>query len=345
MLASDIRHSKIRFDFTKYAATIAVFMHWAACLWWTIGRYEYKQQGFSWIAGDTAEFDNEIAVGSAYLKSLYWTVITMTSVGYGDVTPKTDFEIGFSTLISLAGTLTFSYIFGMIAAAVAREDTAEHDFRGKKNLVLRFLSLRSVPDEIIERTLAYYKHQWIQTQGFDEFEIMQELPRSIRADVYLHLYAEMLAKVPLFADCEDSFVRALVTKLQARYYPAREDIVRVGDVGREMFFLWQGECEVVQKHTGVVFKTFSNGSYFGEIALIYKTRRTATVRTTKESNLLVLTSSDLVSPTSLTLKSSLFFSGGHHRRFPGGEEEASQDCGGKENGHSQQNQRNMEKSD
>ncbi len=49
-------------------------------------------------------------------------------------------------------------------------------------------------------------------------------------------------------------------------------IVTAGDVGTEMYFISQGEVEVVVD--GRVVGTLGEGSFFGEIALLFESKRT-----------------------------------------------------------------------
>ena len=62
-------------------------------------------------------------------------------------------------------------------------------------------------------------------------------------------------------------------------YPSFEYLIRKDEVGREMYFVQRGVCEVVEESTGAVLFVLEEGSYFGEIALLVSERRTASVRT------------------------------------------------------------------
>jgi CRP/FNR family cyclic AMP-dependent transcriptional regulator len=63
-----------------------------------------------------------------------------------------------------------------------------------------------------------------------------------------------------------------------------------GDRGREFFVLLNGEAEVTKG--GSRINTMKKGDFFGEIALVTKMPRTATVTATTEVDVLVITERD-----------------------------------------------------
>lgn len=100
----------------------------------------------------------------------------------------------------------------------------------------------------------------------------------------------MVARVPLFASLDASEIAEIMQYLRAQTVPASTIIVRRGDVARSMYFVAAGEVEV-QLPDSVA--RLGEGHFFGEIAVLKKTRRTATVRATTPTKLLVLDAGDL----------------------------------------------------
>ena len=64
-----------------------------------------------------------LEVGPAYTASLYWTFTTITTVGYGDLTPKATGERAFAIFAMCIGTGLFGYIFEPNHELLAREAT------------------------------------------------------------------------------------------------------------------------------------------------------------------------------------------------------------------------------
>jgi CRP/FNR family transcriptional regulator, cyclic AMP receptor protein len=98
---------------------------------------------------------------------------------------------------------------------------------------------------------------------------------------------ELLKRVPLFAGCSKGELRELA--LVADEIDLREGrtLVREGQSGREFFVLIEGTVRVSRK--GRKLTDLGPGDWFGEIALLTKTPRTATVTATSALRVLVIT--------------------------------------------------------
>jgi CRP-like cAMP-binding protein len=96
-----------------------------------------------------------------------------------------------------------------------------------------------------------------------------------------------IRKVPLFARCSKKEL-AEVAKLadEIDFGPGRV-LTKEGSSGREFFVIFDGEAEVERK--GKKVAALGPGDFFGEIALIARTPRTATVTSTTPISLLVIT--------------------------------------------------------
>lgn len=62
-----------------------------------------------------------------YIVSMYWTVMTLSSVGYGDVLPRTHLEQGYAILVMVTGCCMFA--FGVVQIANLLSTMAKADNR------------------------------------------------------------------------------------------------------------------------------------------------------------------------------------------------------------------------
>ncbi len=163
--------------------------------------------------------------------AMWWSIITMTTVGYGDIIPVTAAGRVFGGFVMVMGIIMFALPAGILATGFATE-IRRRDF---------VISWRTV------------------------------------------------ASVPLFTRLDATQIAEIARLLRTQVVPAHQVVVRRGGPADAMFFIMSGEVEVDVSPEPV---RLGKGQYFGEIALLRDTRRTATVVTLNECHLLILASSD-----------------------------------------------------
>jgi CRP-like cAMP-binding protein len=101
---------------------------------------------------------------------------------------------------------------------------------------------------------------------------------------------DLIKKVPLFSKLSGAALREVASVADEMDLPEGKTLTREGERGREFFVLLEGSADVRQK--GARIRTLGTGDFFGEIALVTKLPRTATVTTTSPARALVITDRD-----------------------------------------------------
>lgn len=164
--------------------------------------------------------------------AIWWSVATLTTVGYGDVVPMTVLGKSIGVVVMVLGLAMFALPIGIVATAFAQE---------------------------------IHRREFVVTWG-------------------------MVARVPLFLEFSAADISEVMKLLQARRFETGTFIVREGEEAHSMYFIASGTVEVKLADAPV---ELSEGMFFGEIALIEKSRRSADVVATTQVNLLVLDAADL----------------------------------------------------
>eukprot|EP00798_Chlamydomonas_sp_ICE-L_P026419 gene26419-17518_t len=116
------------------------------------------------------------------------------------------------------------------------------------------------------------------------------------------MHGDMVKKLPLFEDCEVAFILQLVVRMKMTVYQPKELVFRIGDVGHEMYFISKGTIAVKNKRNEML-ALLSKGGYFGELAFLATSRRTAECVAMSYCDLSMLTAHDLVTLTRDFMKS------------------------------------------
>ncbi len=103
-------------------------------------------------------------------------------------------------------------------------------------------------------------------------------------------YPDKLPAIPLFSSLAEDAFAAVLEGLQLRRFVAGQKVIEEGQPGESFFILAEGQVEVtrrVDKRT-ITLARLNHGAVFGEMALISKAPRTATVTAVEDCDLLEL---------------------------------------------------------
>lgn len=238
----------------KFALLVMVFTHYNGCIFFFIGEsavdnsnpklgtWTTSHQFFS----DSLEKEvrvTDMAILEQYWISLYWSVTTMTTVGFGDITPQTTPEVFFCILIIIEGGAALGYVIGSLADMVSRLNKRRREYRDKMEYWDDVFFRGRFPQSLRAKIRRY--HEWMflnnisKLPGFAE----QQLSKTLLRNVVSHIYRDHLRAVPFFRDFTDDALTHLALALEHVQVPPGEIIYKEGDVGSSMLFLQRGDVQ------------------------------------------------------------------------------------------------------
>jgi voltage-gated potassium channel len=164
--------------------------------------------------------------------ALWWAIVTLGTIGYGDVVPVTALGKLIATGTIFLGLVMIALPVGIIATAFAEQ---------------------------------IHRRDFIVTWA-------------------------MIARVPLFAELDAAEISDIMQLLRAQVAEAGQAVVRAGEPAHSMYFIASGEVEISVRHERL---RLGVGQFFGEVAVLRRARRSATVTALSRTNLLVLDAQDL----------------------------------------------------
>ena len=99
-------------------------------------------------------------MSSRYITSLYFTLSSLTSVGFGNVSANTDMEKIFSVLIMLIGALMHAVVFGNVTAIISRIYARRSQYDTKMRDMKEFFQFAQISKPLQRRLIDYFNATW-----------------------------------------------------------------------------------------------------------------------------------------------------------------------------------------
>ncbi|CAL8278711.1 unnamed protein product [Lota lota] len=252
--------------------TFALIAHWLACIWYAIGNVERSGSArIGWLdsLGDQlGKPYNDSKVGSGpsirdkYVTALYFTFSSLTSVGFGNVSPNTNSEKIFSICVMLIGSLMYASIFGNVSAIIQRLYSGTARYHTQMLRVREFIRFHQIPNPLRQRLEEYFQHAWSYTNGIDMNAVLKGFPECLQADICLHLNRTLLQNCKAFKGSTKGCLRALAMRFKTTHAPPGDTLVHAGDLISALYFISRGSIEIVRGD--VVVAILGKNDIFGE---------------------------------------------------------------------------------
>lgn len=272
------------FRITKLFITVIILTHWIACIWFFLAFIDNFPQD-SWVVALDIE---NASVIRQYIYSLYWAVTTMTTIGYGDITPHRDIEYMATIIIMIVGASTYAFIIGNIASLFSNLDSAKIAHKNKIESLTQFLAYHNVPKPLIFQLRNYYDYIWERHRSLPENNFFQDLPLHLHLDILQYITGDLLDKVALFQYSSPRLRNVLLMALKFQTYPPNSYIVKEGDLGQAIYFISLGKVEILSEQQSNIKFTLETGEYFGHLSLIFNEKLTASVKTLSYCEIFIL---------------------------------------------------------
>ena len=289
----------------KTVANLVVIMmsaaHIIACMWYFLGRVNPQM---NWAKNDGAIFSYNVTrqsnvnmhehemTGYWYLRSLYFVMATLTTVGYGDITASNSDERIFTICLFIVGTFIFTFVIGSLEKIIAQLDVTSTLYSNKVDSLKLYFQVRTIPGDIQATCFSYYDHLWKSRKGARASDVMSIFPSNLRADVLFAQAEWLLTQLTIVQHCSKHIHRKLASKMQQDIIMGNQCIFECGELADVLYFLLSGEIRLMSKSCETIFTTISSPSAIEEGDFLMNLRRSCTAKTGQRSIILILTRED-----------------------------------------------------
>lgn len=212
---------------TKIMIAYMLLAHTAACGWR--------------LVHDEAE--SEASRGSwwpLYVADLYWVVMTFTTIGYGDIFPRTWEAQIYAMVVMSMGSASFGAVIS--ACTHITNKVFNDEIESQVADVMRFMVRRSVPKDTqrrVQRNLRHHLHS--QRLTSIDPELLAMLSPTMQRELSLSLLGSTVLRFPLFKNTQRSFLAELAQVHCWVQCMAGDVVLEEGEILQNLIFLIRGK--------------------------------------------------------------------------------------------------------
>ena len=218
---------------------------------------------------------------------------TLTTIGYGDITPTTNAGRIFTIFIMISGVGLYSFFIGAVSGMILAANKHKDALKEKVKDLSDFMSYYEIPGRIRSEVFTFIKHMSEQRLSDNDARIISDLPTALQKDLKTYMCVRSIRSVRIFNDCSIDCLKAVGEKLHQICLSQGQVVIQQGDLGHEMYIIGHGKLSV-RSESGDVLALLVDGQVFGEMALLEDETRSATVQADSYCDLYVLEKEDFL---------------------------------------------------
>ncbi|KAL7160750.1 hypothetical protein ACSBR2_041415 [Camellia fascicularis] len=297
-MEKDIRINYLFVRIMKLFVVELYCTHTAACIFYYLATtMPPSKERYTWIGslqmGDYSySHFREIDLWTRYVTSLYFAIVTMATVGYGEIHAVNVREMIFIMIYVSFDMIIGAYLLGNMAALIVKGSKTER-FRDKMADLIKYMNTHKLGKRLSNEIKDHVRLQY--ENRYTEAAVVQDIPISIRAKISQKLYEPYVKAVPLFNGCSLGFIKHISTKVHEEFFLPGEVIIEQGDIVDQLYLVCFGELEAIERsedeetrESPLHLQTYKTHSSFGEISMLCNIPAPYAVRVCELSRLLRL---------------------------------------------------------
>ncbi|CAD8160863.1 unnamed protein product [Paramecium octaurelia] len=232
-------------EMIKLVYFLVLVAHMCSCGWHLLGRIEYEiyNDEKSWLIYydyyDKQWYDR-------YLVSLYWSVITTLTVGYGDIVPQTTIERLFVIIVAMVLCGVFGYIISTIGEIIKTLEERKALLKRSLKKVNQYIKQKQLNLQLSLKVRKYFefKHQIDEQLQEQDDSVLNKLSGQLKQEVLVDIYKRVLLKSNFLKNnIPDELINNLCQKTKQATYAPGCDIASVNDTATKLIFILEGQVD------------------------------------------------------------------------------------------------------
>ena len=275
-----------------FVLTFLLMNHLCACFWYFMAKIEDFSPD-SWVVrlGYIDSSNLEL-----YIISFYWTLTTVTTVGYGDITAGTTIERIYNLFIMSFGVLLYSFAIGSLSSIVSTLDQKSEEMNQKLQILSSIKKEFNLEQNIYDKVRKVIKYDLSRNQK-DKMVFLQELPNKLRIELSQIMHDKVIQNFYFFRDQPSDFFAYVAPLLKPVKFSQNDYLYKCQDMIDEMYFVAKGTVIFcLEKRYGEKeIREIKKNNNFGEIEMCLNEKLTFNIKIkSRNCELFVLKKNDFL---------------------------------------------------
>lgn len=211
----------------------------------------------------------DISKTSLYMTSFYWTITTITTVGYGDIYGIKTGEKVFSMFIMIIGIISFSFVSGTIASILTTSDVQNAAHQSKSKILQKIYLQRAIPHNMFIDCKRHLEMNKSIQSDKEMVSFLDEFPDALRSQMILYVYEHKYNGIDFFKGKSRTYITWICPLLTPTCFAQHQNIFFEGDEIRHVYFLSSGKAEfVLPGYNNTPYVNIQKGDMFGVADII-----------------------------------------------------------------------------
>jgi CRP-like cAMP-binding protein len=268
MLSNEIRRLSI-FIFYFFALN-----HVLACIWIFIGTLDYP----NWISEN--KLIDSSSLLNVYVASLYFNLVTIFAIGYGDIVAKNRYEYFYCIVLLMVGLSSYTYAISHISYYIENLDERSTSFNNNKTKLENFSRKYKIPLVLYRMIRGYLTYDYKDTRSSYNI-VLNDLPYMFRNQLAKAIFGDFVKNFKFFNTIENSkFIQRIIVAM--KQFKVRKDymLINEGDYIEELLFVKRGVISINKPFQGynLTIVKIKSSEHYGDIEMLMNKKSEFNIR-------------------------------------------------------------------
>lgn len=227
--------------------SVILISHWFACLFYFFGTVPDSTNTAFFTSWTGVEEKVPSSTYGRYILSLYFSIYTITTIGYGDVVPGTTFERTYVNVIMVLGAACFAYVISQVSNIFGELNENFALRRRMMDMLTDLTRIQKLPPSLAIEIKQFFRDYFSHRRVIDEKALLDVMSNGLRQRVLRHMYSSFIQKAVIFNGIPDHKLDSIYCNIQDTFRHKDDVLFNVGDQADCLYIVKNGSVTLIDE--------------------------------------------------------------------------------------------------